>query len=269
MAQGETYQQFIEKFKPKKTTDDCYTPPYIYETILKWVKTKYNIPNDATILRPFKPGGNYQTEHYDANTYVIDNPPFSIRSQILKYYNAHNIKYFLFAPALTQFSTKHPETCHIISHTIITYENGAKVNTSFDTNLDPNKIAIYPDLNQAITKAIREHTPQHPTHTNTHTYPTSIITSATLQKLSTHTTQDFTLTLDQLTYTRQLDQQKQENKTIYGGGYLLTPQAQQQYEQALKKAKHNQQPPQKQTWQLTPREEQQRQKQGGHHPTLL
>lgn len=27
MAYGETYEEFVEKFKPKKTTDDCYTPP--------------------------------------------------------------------------------------------------------------------------------------------------------------------------------------------------------------------------------------------------
>lgn len=26
MVQGESYEQFVGKFKPKKTTDDCYTP---------------------------------------------------------------------------------------------------------------------------------------------------------------------------------------------------------------------------------------------------
>ena len=31
------YKQFVEKFKPKKTTDDCYTPGYIYDALLKWV----------------------------------------------------------------------------------------------------------------------------------------------------------------------------------------------------------------------------------------
>ena len=25
------YAGFVEKFKPKKTTDDCYTPPAVYE----------------------------------------------------------------------------------------------------------------------------------------------------------------------------------------------------------------------------------------------
>lgn len=31
----EDYEGFVEKFEPKKTTDDCYTPPKIYDTTLK------------------------------------------------------------------------------------------------------------------------------------------------------------------------------------------------------------------------------------------
>lgn len=51
-----TYEEFVEKFKPKKTTDDCYTPPEIYETIKNWVCQKYSVSADK-IMRPFKPGG--------------------------------------------------------------------------------------------------------------------------------------------------------------------------------------------------------------------
>lgn len=36
MAAGESYEEFIEKFKPKKTTDDCYTPPSVYAVIRDW-----------------------------------------------------------------------------------------------------------------------------------------------------------------------------------------------------------------------------------------
>lgn len=33
MDQGELeYEAFVDKFKPKKTTDDCYTPPDVYDT---------------------------------------------------------------------------------------------------------------------------------------------------------------------------------------------------------------------------------------------
>jgi hypothetical protein len=34
MDQGELeYEAFVDKFKPKKTTDDCYTPPDVYDTV--------------------------------------------------------------------------------------------------------------------------------------------------------------------------------------------------------------------------------------------
>ena len=28
-----TYEGFVEKFKPKLTTDDCYTPPAVYDAV--------------------------------------------------------------------------------------------------------------------------------------------------------------------------------------------------------------------------------------------
>ena len=34
MARGESYEEFVEKFKIKKTTDDCYTPKNVYEIVL-------------------------------------------------------------------------------------------------------------------------------------------------------------------------------------------------------------------------------------------
>lgn len=36
-TESEEYKQFVEKFKPKKTTDDCYTPPEVYEAVKQWV----------------------------------------------------------------------------------------------------------------------------------------------------------------------------------------------------------------------------------------
>lgn len=29
------YEAFVDKFKPKLTTDDCYTPPEVYEVVKK------------------------------------------------------------------------------------------------------------------------------------------------------------------------------------------------------------------------------------------
>jgi hypothetical protein len=51
------YQAFVDKFKPKKTTDDCYTPPYIYDAVLKWATKEYQLQG-RTVVRPFYPGGD-------------------------------------------------------------------------------------------------------------------------------------------------------------------------------------------------------------------
>ncbi len=40
---SKNYDEFVEKFKPKKTTDDCYTPLEIYEAIKEWVYLRYGI----------------------------------------------------------------------------------------------------------------------------------------------------------------------------------------------------------------------------------
>ena len=47
------YQLFIDKFKPKKTTDDCYTPSNIYEVVLDWVVNEYGIDRE-NVVRPFR-----------------------------------------------------------------------------------------------------------------------------------------------------------------------------------------------------------------------
>ena len=35
------YQAFVDKFKEAKATDDCYTPPEIYDEIADWVAEEY------------------------------------------------------------------------------------------------------------------------------------------------------------------------------------------------------------------------------------
>ena len=63
MAAGETYEEFVEKFKSKKTTDDCYTPPGVYAVIKDWACKEYSI-DPAKIVRPFYPGGDYENFDY-------------------------------------------------------------------------------------------------------------------------------------------------------------------------------------------------------------
>ena len=128
--ESDDYRAFVEKFKPKKTTDDCYTPPEIYEVVLDWVVARYGIKRDG-VMRPFWPGGDYEREEYPAGCTVVDNPPFSILSKICSFYMERSIKFFLFAPSLTALGAAGRryvlDTNHIIPHGSITYENGAVV----------------------------------------------------------------------------------------------------------------------------------------------
>lgn len=95
MAHGETYEQFIEKFKPKKTTDDCMTPPEIYDVVRDYVCNRWDI-SPMQVVRPFWPGEDYETYDYSKDSVVIDNPPFSILSRIIKFYLKENIPFFFF-----------------------------------------------------------------------------------------------------------------------------------------------------------------------------
>lgn len=134
------YQAFVDKFKEAKTTDDCYTPPEIYEEIASWVAEEYGYPREK-FLRPFKPGGNYQAEEYPEGCAVVDNPPFSILASIVDWYIARNIPFFLFGPTLTIIGILRKPSrldccCVVLIGNQITYENGATVQTSYITNMD-------------------------------------------------------------------------------------------------------------------------------------
>ena len=104
MALAESYEEDVEKIKPKKTTDDCDTPPAIYEAVKDWAVKEYGI-DPAKVVRPFYPGGDYERFAYPEDCVVLDNPPFSILAKILRHYDKRGIAYFLFAPTLTLFSS--------------------------------------------------------------------------------------------------------------------------------------------------------------------
>ena len=89
---NEEYNDFLEKFETKKTTDDCYTPENVYDVVASWVAKEFGL-NRKNFMRPFYPGGDYQNEKYGEGKVVVDNPPFSILAQILKWYEDHGVKY--------------------------------------------------------------------------------------------------------------------------------------------------------------------------------
>lgn len=169
----EDYEGFVEKFKPKKTTDDCITPLEIYEIIKNYACNRWNIDPD-TVVRPFWPGGNYENFDYSDGKVVIDNPPFSILAKICSFYLDRGIPFFLFAPSLTCLSGKKTatRTNHLICDCKIVYENGAVVPTSFITSYGlPTIIESCPDLTRAVNEKMEEienKKRKNYNHTNTH-----------------------------------------------------------------------------------------------------
>ena len=210
------YEAFVEKFKPKKTTDDCYTPPNVYEEVLNYVRETCNIKG-LEVIRPFYPGGDYEKVTYTKQTVVVDNPPFSIISQIIRFYNEKGVKYFLFAPHLTLFATNQKYTA-IVTIADITYENGAKVKTSFVTNmLGDYKIIGAPDLKKRIETIQKKERVSLPKYK----YPENVVTVSRIASLVEKGV-SIKIKEKDLAFCRGLESQRKYKKAIFGSGYLTT-----------------------------------------------
>ena len=215
----EEYLAFVEKFKPKKTTDDCYTPQNIYDTVVDWCISEYKIKR-KDIVRPFYPGGDYKHFDYPKGCVVLDNPPFSILAEIMRFYKEKDINFFLFAPTLTLFSSSQDFTAISLGVTV-TYENGANVNTSFVTNLNGNvRFRSVPKLYKVIKaendKNLKEIKKQLPKYT----YPINVMTAAALAKLSRYGV-EFEAEVSETHRIDGLESQKELGKSIFGSGYLM------------------------------------------------
>lgn len=176
-----TYKEFVEKFKPKKTTDDCMTPAPVYDAVRDYVFNHYQVEG-LVIDRPFWPGADYQNkvEAYGSDVLVLDNPPFSILSKIISYYLERNIKFFLFMPALTGLSIikKFKGKVSMLIGSQIVYENGAKVPTNFVTNLTTEPLVV---SDQALIKALKKASPKKPGKIK-NIYPPRLLSSAELYR---------------------------------------------------------------------------------------
>ena len=225
-ADNPEYDDFENKFEPKKTTDDCYTPPLVYDAVKDWACREYGIQPES-IVRPFYPGGDYETFAYPEGCCVLDNPPFSILSGILEFYIKRGIAFFLFAPALTALSGRN--TCmkcnHIVTNNDITYENGAVVRTAFITSFGGDIVAqTAPELYSAIERATRQIRAETARQLPKYTYPDYVLTAAMLGKLSRYGI-DYKVRRGSCVQISALDSQKADKKAIFGTGLLLSEKA--------------------------------------------
>ena len=238
--EDEEYQEFLEKFELKKTTDDCYTPEKVYNAVLQFCIEEYGI-DKKKVVRPFYPGGDYVHEKYPKDAVVVDNPPFSILSEIVRYYYENKIKFFLFAPALTLFSSSSSCTAVCVGAQVI-YENKANVSTSFLTNLENTEIRcktspkLYRMLDEAIKATLAEMRREIPKYE----YPDNVITSTKMSYFCKYG-QELTIKRESSLNIDALDSQKEKKKTIFGKGYLISEKA------AAEKAAANK-------WELSDRE---------------
>ena len=219
------YEGFVEKFVPKKTTDDCYTPQAVYDEVLRFVG-EITDTKGREIVRPFWPGGDYERYDYPDNCIVVDNPPFSIYSSVVRFYLAHHIDFFLFAPTLTQ-TVINTDCCHIIVGVNVTYENGAQVNTSFTTSLCKDRVWCCPDLFNRLNKL----NPPKDVKT-TIDFPDHVVTPAMLSRL-TKLGIEFKFSGKESAYICEVDNYE---KSLFGRGWLLSDGAAMRRAEADKRA---------------------------------
>ena len=216
------YKEFVDKFKPKLTTDDCYTPENVYAAVRDWAVEYYGL-EDREIVRPFWPGGDYENHDYPDGCVVIDNPPFSIISKIRRFYTKNGINYFLFAPALTLFSAAANDNFLPVGASV-TYENGANVGTSFVTNLGEWKIDANADLYKAVEVANKENLKEQKKQLPKYSYPPNVLT-ATMAQWIAQKGITYRVKAESVHSIQGLESQRKRKKKIFGAGFLLSEKA--------------------------------------------
>lgn len=221
MAKNETYEEFVEKFKPKLTTDDCYTPAIVYDCVRDWVCSEYGIA-PKRVVRPFWPGGDYETFDYPDGCVVVDNPPFSILAKILDFYIARDIKFFLFCPTMTAAGTlkSRPNISLIYTDVTVVYENGAEIATSFYTTLNNGEEPVVRnciEFEQALSKAVREYSRGLHKKLPRRAYPPQVISAARMRHLSRYKV-PFAFRRTESTIVRTVGEDK---VSIFGSAFLV------------------------------------------------
>ena len=205
----EEYDAFLDKFKEKHTTDDCFTPPAVYDAIKAWAVKTYGLEGRETV-RPFYPGGDFETYDYPKGCVVLDNPPFSILKKIVRFYLDRGIDFFIFADART--CGWYFEIANVVlSATNIVYDNGADVRTAFITNMGEDKIRVSAELHDIIDKA----QPKETADLQAYAYPDNLVTSMLLDRLAGYGSE---FSIKHIEFIKKMD----DGNEIYGGGALVS-----------------------------------------------
>ena len=215
------YDGFVEKFKPKKTTDDCYTPPAVYDAVLDYVNRNVTPLEGREIVRPFWPGGDYERHEYPKGCIVVDNPPFSITAQIVRFYIRHGVDFFLFCEGLTCMNLSAiPQLAFHIVNRGVTFENNAVVSVAFVTNIRPHgeRIVLAGELEAALRVACKQPCKEK----KKIVYPQEVVSSALLKKFIS-LGRNFAITESQ-------GAPIARHEAPFGGGFMVTTEVSQELE---------------------------------------
>ena len=126
---------------------------------------------------------------------------------------------------------------HICTGLRITYSNGACVSTSFATNLEPPGIRTDSRLRKMVEEVDAENKKQYRKlkEVTKWDYPRELVTAAQMDYLSQYGV-DISFDLEELHRVNKLDNQPKK-KSIYGGGFLLSPSAADRLAEAKAEAK--------------------------------
>lgn len=146
-----TYQEYLETYNKEPTTDDTFTPDGVMEIVNDYVARRWNL-DPATFIRPFWPGADYTAEDYTGRV-VVDNPPFSLTSEVERFYIERGIPFFLFAHGMTCINRASSDCLHIVIKHDIKFTNGVTLPVAFVSNLPADNVLEYSEeLDGAIYK---------------------------------------------------------------------------------------------------------------------
>lgn len=228
------YKYCVTNGRNINSTDECYTPPAVYDTVLDYAVDRYNL-QDKHVVRPFIPGGDYQKYVYDKNDVVIDNPPFSMTTKIAKWYINHDIPFFLFINGIYGVSLSrglHGKASVIATNANASFyhkPNNKVVKLGFVTNLEPKNIIIRGDA--TLTNRLNGLVKKKPF--KRFRYPHNFLKNSDILSALQRNV-ELKLTTDNCLFEDNLDYHKAQRFGVFGGGYLVDDQLYGEFKESLK-----------------------------------
>lgn len=234
------YKYCVTNGRNINSTDECYTPPAVYDTVLDYAVDRYDLQGKH-IVRPFIPGGDYQKYAYDENDVVIDNPPFSMTTEITKWYINHGIPFFLFINGIYGVSLSrglHGKATVIVTNANVSFYNKGnekRIKLGFVTNMEPKNIIIRGDatLTNRLNGLVKKKSFKR------FNYPDNFLKNndilAALQRnVELKLTTDNCLFEDNLDYHKAQMHATSQRMDVFGGGYLVNDKLYAEFKGSLK-----------------------------------